>query len=155
MQPFFWEFRSLFFNFPLLAAVCSVSAAQTIKISYYLFQRRPFRWGYFVEAGGMPSSHASMVSGLTMAMGWYEGWGSPLFALALIFSGVVMYDSAGVRRAAGRQAVLLNKLCDDVYRDQSHDHYRLTEFVGHSPLEVFAGALIGVVVSTLFYAFIH
>ncbi len=98
-------------------------------------------------AGGMPSSHSALVVSLTTVIGRLQGIQTPLFALALIFSSVVMYDATGVRRAAGQQAMILNRLLDDLFiAHQGIRPERLREFLGHTPIEVIAGALLGFVI---------
>lgn len=96
--------------------------------------------------GGMPSSHTAMVIGLTTVMAKTYGIYSYPFAISLIFSLVVMYDAAGVRRAAGRQAAVLNRLIEDVFAHQGIKEERLRELIGHTPVEVLAGAALGVIV---------
>jgi acid phosphatase family membrane protein YuiD len=101
------------------------------------------------ETGGMPSSHSAICAGLTAAVGRVNGVGSATFAIALIFSFVVMYDAQGVRRAAGRQAAVLNRLVDDVFAMRGLQETRLREFLGHTPFEVLVGAALGVAVGLL------
>jgi len=101
------------------------------------------------ETGGMPSSHAAIVMGLTTAIGKYSGVATAQFAIALIFSFVVMYDAAGLRRAAGRQAAVLNRLVEDLVHMRGMQEQRLRELLGHTPVEVLVGAIIGVVVGLL------
>jgi len=98
----------------------------------------------FVETGGMPSSHAAGVAALTTSVALTEGVRSPLFGVSLYFSMIVMYDAAGLRRAAGRQAVILNRLIAQHWAHPEADAHRLMELLGHTPLEVFVGALLGV-----------
>ncbi len=98
----------------------------------------------FVETGGMPSSHAASVSSLTTLVGMREGFGSSLFGVTLFFSLIVMYDAAGLRRAAGRHAVVLNRLIDDHFKNPEEGAHKLMELLGHTPFEVFVGALLGV-----------
>jgi len=93
-----------------------------------------------------------MVMALTATIGRFNGITSPVFALALIFSFVVMYDAAGVRRAAGRQAALLNRLVDDLFSQRGVKEEQLRELLGHTPVEVLAGAALGVAVGVLFPA---
>ena len=109
---------------------------------------RTGRWNIrrFVQTGGMPSSHAASVSALTTTVGLNDGFRSTMFAVTLFFSLIVMYDAAGLRRAAGQHATVLNRLIDEHFRDQ-HDTHRLMELLGHTPLEVLVGALIGVATS--------
>ena len=98
-------------------------------------------------AGGMPSSHSALVVCLTTVIGRLQGVGGPLFALSLIFSAVVMYDATGVRRSAGQQAMILNRLLDDVFiAHQGIRQERLRELIGHTPIEVIAGAILGIVI---------
>ena len=98
----------------------------------------------FVETGGMPSSHAASVSALSTSVAIQDGISSPLFGVTLYFSAIVMYDAAGLRRAAGRQAMILNRLIDEHFAHSRKDTQRLMELLGHTPLEVFFGAVLGV-----------
>lgn len=108
----------------------------------YLTHRR---WNFrrFVETGGMPSSHSAAVSALTTAVGLQQGFGSTLFGVTLYFSLIVMYDAAGLRQAAGRQAVILNRLMNEHFEEAEADRHRLMELLGHTPLEVLVGATLG------------
>ena len=110
---------------------------------YYV---RHGRWNLrrFVETGGMPSSHAASVAALSTIVGLEEGFRSLLFGVTMYFSLVVMYDAAGLRRAAGRQAAILNRLIDEHFRMPGRETQKLMELLGHTPLEVFIGALLGV-----------
>lgn len=108
----------------------------------------------FVETGGMPSAHSAAVAALSTAIGMQEGFNSALFAATLYFSLIVMYDAAGLRRAAGRQAAVLNRLIDRHFQQPERDTQRLMELLGHTPLEVLAGALVGVL-SALLWNRIH
>ena len=98
------------------------------------------------ETGGMPSSHSAIVMGLTTAVGRINGLNSAAFAVALIFSFVVMYDAAGVRRAAGRQAAVLNRLVEDLVHMRGIQEDRLRELLGHTPIEVLVGGALGIAV---------
>ena len=112
-------------------------------ISSYVVHRR---WNLrrFVGTGGMPSSHAAAVSALSTAVGLREGFGTTLFGVTLYFSLIVMYDAAGLRQAAGRQAAILNRLIDEHFQDPEKNAQRLMELLGHTPFEVFVGAILGV-----------
>jgi uncharacterized protein len=112
-------------------------------LAWFLAHRR---WNLrrFVETGGMPSSHAAAVSALTTAVGHVQGYGSVLFGVTLYFSLVIMYDAAGLRRAAGKQAVILNRLIEEHFVHPEADTQRLMELLGHTPLEVAVGATLGV-----------
>ena len=98
----------------------------------------------FVETGGMPSSHSAAVAALSTAVGIQEGFTSALFGVTLYFSLIVMYDAAGLRRAAGRQATVLNRLIDRHFQHPEDDTQKLMELLGHTPFEVFIGASLGV-----------
>jgi hypothetical protein len=105
----------------------------------------------FVETGGMPSSHSAAVATLSAEVAFREGVNSLLFGVTLYFSLVVMYDAAGLRRAAGRQAALLNRLIDQHWKDPGQETQKLMELLGHTPLEVAVGALIGLSASLLWH----
>jgi acid phosphatase family membrane protein YuiD len=98
----------------------------------------------FVETGGMPSSHAASVSTLSTMVGLHEGFRSSIFGVTLFFSLIVMYDAAGLRRAAGRHAEVLNRLIDEHFKNPEEGAHKLMELLGHTPFEVFVGALLGV-----------
>ena len=107
---------------------------------------RTRRWNLrrFVETGGMPSSHAASVSSLSTMVGLNEGFRSTLFGVTLFFSLIVMYDAAGLRRAAGRHAMVLNRLIDEHFKNPEQGAQKLMELLGHTPFEVLVGALLGV-----------
>jgi uncharacterized protein len=135
--------RNPYFVVPLIAWAIA-QASKVIVDSVILHQLSVRR---LVTAGGMPSSHSALVVSLTTIIGRLQGVGSPLFAMALIFSSVVMYDATGVRRAAGQQAMVLNRLLDDLFIAHRGIHQeRLRELLGHTPIEVIAGALLGIAV---------
>ena len=128
----------------LWAPILAWLIAQVAKVVYRSAQRRRLDLRALAEMGGMPSSHTAMVVALTTAIGRINGVGSALFAIALIFSLVVAYDAAGVRRAAGRQAAVLNRLVEDLVAQRGIREERLLELLGHTPVEVFVGAALGV-----------
>ena len=117
------------------------------------FKARRWNLRRFVETGGMPSSHAASVAALSTAVGLEEGFRSPLFSATLFFSLIVMYDAAGLRRAAGRQAAVLNRLIDEHFKHPEKGTQKLMELLGHTPLEVLVGALIGTLSAVLWYWF--
>ena len=102
-----------------------------------------------MQAGGMPSSHTAVVVSLTTMVGKSEGITSPIFGVALIFAFIVMYDAAGVRRAAGKQAELLNKIVNTPGLTGVQVSEKLVEVLGHTPVQVFVGALIGIIVGLI------
>ena len=115
---------------------------QLFKLIYDLATTKKFNFKRIMGAGGMPSSHSAVVAGLATLMGKYQGVNSPIFALALIMAFVVMYDACGVRRAAGKQAELLNKLIETPGLTGVQVSEKLVEVLGHTPVQVFVGALI-------------
>jgi hypothetical protein len=134
----------------ILPPLVAWAVAQVCKIIVEAYRKRRLDLTILAKMGGMPSSHTAMVIALTTALGRLNGPGSPVFGLALIFSLVVMYDAAGVRRAAGRQAAVLNRVVDDLREHRGFHEDRLLELLGHTPFEVFAGAAIGVVTGIVF-----
>lgn len=136
-------FGEITYNVPLWAAIISWAIAQGSKIILTLIIDKRFDATRIVGTGGMPSSHSALVMALAFSIGKYNGFGSPLFAMALIFSFVVMYDAAGIRRAAGKQAEIINML---LIKHEVPDMEKLKELLGHTPLEVFVGGLLGITV---------
>ena len=124
-------------------------AIQTFKVIYDLVTTKKFNIKRIMGAGGMPSSHSAIVTGLATLIGKYEGVDTPIFALALIVAFVVMYDACGVRRAAGKQAALLNKIVETPGLSGVQVSERLVEVLGHTPTQVVVGALIGVIVGLI------
>ena len=116
---------------------------QTFKVIYDLVTTHKFNFKRIMGAGGMPSSHSAVVVSLATMVGKNEGVGTPIFAISLILAFVVMYDAAGVRRAAGKQAKLLNKLIETPGLSTGEVQEKLVEVLGHTPLQVIVGALIG------------
>lgn len=124
-------------------AIISWFVAQALKVIIVFATEGKFNFSRFVGSGGMPSSHAATVCGLTVGVLRACGASSPEFAIAAVFSLVVMYDAAGVRRAAGQQAAILNKMIEH-WDDADFVGTKLKELLGHTPLQVFFGALLGI-----------
>ena len=118
---------------------------QLFKLIYDLCTTKKFNFKRIMGAGGMPSSHSAVVASIATLIGKYEGVGSSIFALAIIVAFVVMYDACGVRRAAGKQAAMLNKLIETPGLTGMQVSERLVEVLGHTPIQVFVGALIGLI----------
>jgi acid phosphatase family membrane protein YuiD len=133
----------------LLAPIVAWAIAQVAKVIIASVRQRRLNLRVLAEMGGMPSSHSAIVMGLTAVVGKYAGTASPEFAIALIFSFVVMYDAAGLRRAAGRQAAVLNRLVEDLVHMRGVEEQKLRELLGHTPVEVLVGAVIGIAVGLL------
>ena len=123
---------------------------QSFKVIWDLVATKKFNFKRILGAGGMPSSHSAVVTSLTVLIGKSEGLDSPIFALSFIFAMVVMYDAAGVRRAAGKQAHLLNKIIETPGLTNVEVQERLVEVLGHTPLQVIVGATIGIIVGLFF-----
>ena len=138
-------------NPPLALALLAMMTAQGFKFVRSLFQRRRADFTRLVGTGGMPSAHSASVTALATAVGIGQGWSSPLFGVAAFFSLITMYDATGIRRAAGRQARLLNRLVDELRHQHKLDTERLAELLGHTPLEVLVGALYGAVLAFLLH----
>lgn len=133
--------QGILHNTPLLAALAAWAIAQGAKILLTLLLERQLDLTRIVGTGGMPSSHSALTMALSFSIGKYWGFDSPYFAIALIFSFVVMYDAAGIRRAAGKQAEIINML---ILHHQIPDMKKLKELLGHTPLEVAVGAILGI-----------
>ena len=122
---------------------------QTYKVIHDLIKTKRFNFKRIMGAGGMPSSHSAVVVSLATLIGKYEGVDSVLFAMAVIFACVVMYDAAGVRRAAGKQATLLNKIVETPGLSSLEVQGKLVEVLGHTPIQVIVGAIIGIIVGVI------
>jgi len=142
---------NMFTNYVLWCAAIGWVTAQTLKLVINLIIHRKLNFRLLVASGGMPSSHSATVCALATAAGRTAGFGSVEFAIAFVFAFIVMYDASGVRRAAGEQAKVLNKLVRSLeVGDKDEARKELKELIGHTPLEVFAGALLGIIIGIMF-----
>ena len=138
-------------NSVLLTALIGWFAAKALKIVLSWDKKLDFK--RFIGSGGMPSSHASFVMSLTMAGGFENGFDSAAFAISAVVAFVVMYDAAGIRRSAGQQAAILNKLVESVVKaDFPGTEKKLKELLGHTPIEVFGGAILGIIIAIIRHA---
>ncbi len=146
-------FEQLLENKILLTALLGWFIAQTAKVILVLIQNKRLEWSRFIGSGGMPSSHSSFVVSLTTAVGYSEGVSSALFAICAVLSFVVMYDASGVRRATGIQAKVINKLVDsyEESEDVEISDEKLKELIGHSPIEVLVGAIVGLITAIIVF----
>lgn len=128
------------------------AVAQGLKVLIYYVRNRRFNFRLFVGTGGMPSSHSAFVCSLATAIGIESGWSSPVFLLSVGMALVIMTDAAGVRRAAGQQAKILNEILDDLYSAKPVPQQRLKELLGHTPFQVLVGAILGIGLTLAFYA---
>ena len=134
----------------VLSCILSWFIAQLLKVIITLFKDRKIDFRRFVGSGGFPSSHASFVTALATAVGIIDGFNSTSFAICVVLALVVMYDAAGVRRAAGQQARILNKIVEEWDKtDLAKTDKRLKELLGHTPKEVFAGAILGIAIALI------
>ena len=158
--------QDLLTNHVLITAILSWFCAQLLKVIIYSIKNKTLNPERLVGAGGMPSSHSATVCGLAMSTARVAGFGSPIFAIAVVFALVVIFDAMGVRRSAGEQAKVLNNIVfnfhnwlgDDDAEESSLAHgedmeelpdKKLKEFIGHTPLEVLCGSLLGILIAIL------
>ena len=147
-------FQELISNKIFIASVTGWFVAQILKTIIHIILTKEFVAERMVGSGGMPSSHSSTVCALVTATCFEFGPGSFEFAMAAIFAIIVMYDAMGVRRETGIQAKILNdmlKIFEDMGRSEISAHDKLKEFVGHTPLQVLIGALLGILIAVLMY----
>lgn len=143
------DISHIFDNPVLLVALIACIVAQILKLTIEFIRHGKVNFRTLVETGGMPSAHSALVTALAFGVGQSVGWETPEFAIAIIFAVIVMYDATGVRQAAGKQARLLNQIVDELFRDSSLNEDRLKELLGHTPVQVFAGSLLGAAISWL------
>src|SRR5712692_2938053 len=141
--------KTILDNRVLLAAFTAWLVAQVLKTIYELIRYHKLRFNRLVSSGGMPSSHSALVSSLAAATGRVTGIDSVAFAITLVLAAIVMYDAAGVRRAVSIQARILNQMIDEAFQGHPIAEKRLRELIGHTPIQVFVGALIGIVIGLL------
>lgn len=138
-------------NHILITTILAWVIAQLIKVAIGVVMEKRFNFRWFVGTGGMPSSHAAGVTALAASVGLTFGFDSALFAVTIVFTLIVLFDAQGVRRATGRQAEALNKILDDLYWKKHIQEDRLKELIGHTPIQVIAGILLGIMVTMLYY----
>lgn len=136
----------------LQTAVISWFVAQVLKVIIVLIIDHKLDFTRLTGSGGMPSSHSSFSVSLACAIGFTSGYYSALFAMAAAFAIIVMYDASGIRRSAGQQAVILNKIVDRIGKENvSETGHKLKELLGHTPLEVFGGTVLGIIIAVIRY----
>jgi acid phosphatase family membrane protein YuiD len=148
MRNIFAEFMS---NRVILASLIAWISAQTLKVFWGLIRHKRFNFMWLIGTGGMPSSHSAGVTAMATSVGFYSGFDSVFFAIALIFALVIMFDAQGVRRSTGHQARILNVILEDLYWKKGLEEKKLKELLGHTPIEVFAGAALGIFIATIMY----
>lgn len=142
-MDFYTQYKYLII--PITMWIC----IQTFKVVWDLITTHKFNFKRIIGAGGMPSSHTAVVVGLSTMIAREYGLQSPIFAIAFVFSCVVMYDAAGIRRAAGKQAKMLNKIAATPGLSGIEMQEKLVEVLGHTPMQVIVGAIIGIVVGLI------
>jgi len=141
--------KTIFDNRILVAALAAWAIAQLSKTLFELFRYRQLKLSRLVSSGGMPSSHSALVTGLAAATGRVTGIDSAAFAITIVLAGIVMYDAAGVRRAVSIQARILNQMIDEAFQGKPFAEKRLRELIGHTPMQVIVGGLLGVGVALI------
>jgi len=142
-------FSEIIKNKIFITTILTWAVAQTIKVIIGVIRQKKFDFRWFVGTGGMPSSHVAGASCLATAIGLEYGFDGVYFALAASFAIVVMFDAQGVRRSSGRQARILNQVMEDIYWKGKIHEGRLRELIGHTPVEVIVGFLLGITVAFL------
>ncbi len=134
-----------------IATATSWITAQVLKVVIGVLRQGRFNFKWLVSSGGMPSSHVAMSMCLTVSIGLYYGFDSGLFAIALGFAVITMFDAQGVRWHSGKQAEALNRILEDIYSKKGIQEAPLKQLIGHTPVEVYAGGALGIVMAILFY----
>jgi len=142
-------FQQIIQNEVLKVSLLSWLVAQILKVLSTFAKEKRIDLYRLVGSGGMPSSHSSFVMGLSTAIGLKNGWTSDEYAIALAFALIVMYDASGVRRAVGKQAIILNQLIKDWQKHKPIKEKQLKELIGHTPIEVIVGGLIGILIACI------
>jgi acid phosphatase family membrane protein YuiD len=142
---------NLFISPVLIAGLVSWGIGQSIKVPIEYLRTREWNWALLFSAGGMPSTHSALMSSVTLSIGLFDGFNTPLFALAFAVSMVVMYDATGIRRQAGMHAQKINLLINELFSGQPISDEQLKEVLGHSPLQVLMGILLGTSISLVNY----
>lgn len=139
----------LFHNYILICGGIAWAIAQTIKVPIEYLQTRKWNWALLFRAGGMPSSHSALVTGVAHAVGLFTGFNTASFAIAATLAIVVVYDATGIRRQAGKHAELINAMINDLASGHPLKEEQLREVLGHTPIEAIAGVLLGILTAQL------
>ncbi len=139
----------VFSNYALLAGLIAWAIAQAMKVPLEYLQTQSWNWALLLRAGGMPSSHSALVTGVAHAIGLFYGFNTPQFALAIALAMVVVYDATGIRRQSGIHAALINAMIKDLASGHPLKGEQLREVLGHTPLEALGGVILGLLVAQL------
>ena len=139
----------VFQNKVLIAVMISWLLAQVLKIPTEYLRSRRWLWAMFFAAGGMPSSHTALMVSGTLAVGLYHGFDNPIFGVAVAITMIIAHDAAGVRRQAGKHAERINLLFEELLNGHIWNEDELKEVIGHTPLEVIGGIILGLLVTII------
>lgn len=149
------EIADILHNRILMVALLACVSAQGLKLVIDLITTRKLNVTYLLSPGGMPSAHSALVGALATSVGCLKGWSSAEFAIACLFAIIVMYDAAGVRQAAGKQAKILNQIVDELFQEKHHlNEERLKELLGHTPFQVLVGLSLGISIAMVFSKYV-
>ncbi|MEO0835207.1 MAG: divergent PAP2 family protein [Cyanobacteria bacterium J06642_3] len=149
------EVADILQNRILLVAIIACLSAQGLKLVIDLLRSRRLNVTYLFSPGGMPSAHSALVGALATSVGLTKGLSSAEFAIACLFAIIVMYDAAGVRQAAGKQAKILNQIIDELFQDEHNlNEERLKELLGHTPFQVLVGLSLGISIAMVFSKYV-
>ena len=147
-------FEELIHNRVAIAAFAAWTIGQFLKFPMEYLLNKHWDWGIIFSSGGLPSSHSALVTAVALSIGFQEGFGTSLFALAVSIALIVIYDAAGVRRQAGIHAARINELMKNFFESRQFPDEDLKEMLGHTPFEVIAGVLLGILISLTLYVFL-
>ena len=136
-------------NYALIAGLVAWGIAQIVKVPLEYLRTRTWNWALLLRAGGMPSSHSALVTGISYATGLFGGFDQPVFAISVALAMVVVYDATGIRRQAGKHAALINAMINDLASGHPLKEEQLREVLGHTPMQALAGAILGLVSAQL------
>ncbi|MDP2916437.1 MAG: divergent PAP2 family protein [Dehalococcoidia bacterium] len=141
-------------NTVLIICIVAWAVAQVLKVIIIYAQEKRVAWSYFITSGGMPSSHAATVCALATGIAIEQGINTVAFTISAVLAIIVMYDAAGVRQSVGKQSVVLNRIIEELRlrRPFTEIEKDLKEFIGHTPFEVAAGAILGIVIAWVWLA---
>jgi len=141
----------IFNNQVLWSALLPWTLAQIVKVPLEYFTTKRWNWSLLLRAGGMPSSHSALVAGACHAIGLRTGFGSPVYALALVLAMIVIYDATGIRRQAGKHAEMINAIVEDMAAGHPIQQEKLREVLGHTPLEALGGTVLGLLFAQILW----
>ncbi len=143
--------QQLTHNAVLITGLVAWGLAQFLKVPIEYLRYQKLNWALLFSSGGMPSSHSALITAITLSIGIFHGFDTPYFALAFAISMIVIYDATGVRREAGRHAEKINILVNEFFTGQPISEKQLKEVIGHTPAQVAAGVLLGLIITLISY----